>query len=93
MGSTCRRPGVEAEVLKLGRRIRVLGAVVSLLLVLLRVSEFRLEAKPLPVMATDIIRSHHATARSSCCRPASTDAAATWLASSQICRGVETGMR
>jgi hypothetical protein len=39
---------LQAEVLKLRRRIRVVGAVVSLLLAVLRVSEFRLEAKPLP---------------------------------------------
>ena len=37
-----------AEVLKLRRRIRALGSVVSLLLALLRVSGFRLEARPLP---------------------------------------------
>ena len=39
---------LQAEVLKLQRRIRVLGAVISLLLALLRVSGFTLEAKRLP---------------------------------------------
>jgi putative transposase len=38
---------LQAEVLKLRRRIRALGSVVSLLLAWLRVSGFRLEAKPL----------------------------------------------
>ena len=43
-----RETQLQAEVLKLRRRIRVLGAVVRLLLALLRVSGFRLEAKRLP---------------------------------------------
>jgi hypothetical protein len=39
---------LQAEVLKLRRRVRVMGAVVSLLLTVLRVSGSKLEAKPLP---------------------------------------------
>jgi putative transposase len=38
---------LQAEALKLRRRIRVLGATISLLLALLRMSGFRLEARPL----------------------------------------------
>jgi hypothetical protein len=43
-----RETRLQAEVLKLRRRIRTLGSIVSLLLTLLRVSGFRLEASPLP---------------------------------------------
>ena len=43
-----REKQLQAEVLKLRRRIRALGAIISLLLALLRAAGFRLEAKPLP---------------------------------------------
>jgi hypothetical protein len=39
---------LQAEVLELRRRIRALGAIISLLLALLRAAGFRLDAKPLP---------------------------------------------
>lgn len=47
-----REKQLQAEVLKLRRRIRTLGAIISLLLALLRAAGFRLEAKPLPPGAT-----------------------------------------
>jgi hypothetical protein len=43
-----RETQLQAEILKLRRRVRVLGAVIRLVLALLRVLGFRVEAKRLP---------------------------------------------
>lgn len=84
---------LQAEVLKLRRRLRALGTVVSLLLALLRVSGFRLEAKPLSPgptrrgMSTRLSSDYWMGPRPTSARSSTTSAAAycpfAWLTGSR----------